>query len=275
MTAVCRVSKKILIGDGQPLAIIAGPCVVENEEIVLRTAEKLKTISDKLELPLIFKSSYKKANRSSADSFVTIGMEKALRILEKVKNLFDLPILTDIHQEGEAKSVAEVSDIIQIPAFLCRQTNLIQAAARTGRALNIKKGQFMAPEDMALVAEKATRLGNPNLLLTERGTSFGYHNLVVDMRGLLIMQALGFPVVFDATHSAQLPGGAGEISGGQPEFAFPLAKAAIATGACAAIFIETHPNPKKALSDSKTQLPLNEMESILQQLKTLHQYICS
>ncbi len=273
MCTRAKIEENITIGDGQPLAIIAGPCVVENEEMILKTASALKTIAEKLKMPLIFKSSYKKANRSSIDSFSTIGIGPALQILAKVKNELDLAILTDIHNPDETELVAEVSDIIQIPAFLCRQTDLITAAARTGKAVNIKKGQFMAPENMAEAAKKVTVTGNPNVLMTERGTTFGYHNLVVDMRSLIIMRETGHPVVFDATHSTQLPGGAGKMSGGQPKFALPLAKAAIASGACDAIFIETHPDPPEALSDATTQLPLAEMESILHQLKLVDQHL--
>lgn len=270
---VVPINGTISIGPGQPLAIIAGPCVVENESISMTTAEKLKILTDKLNIPLIFKSSYKKANRTSIDSFSTIGVEQALKILEKVKQTFGVPILTDIHTEPEARLAAEVSDIIQIPAFLCRQTDLIQAAAQTGKVVNLKKGQFMAPEDMALAAKKVTESGNANVLLTERGITFGYHNLVVDMRGLVIMAETGHPVIFDATHSTQLPGGVGHMSGGQPKFALPLARAAIATGACHAVFVETHPSPAQALSDAKTQLPLEEMESFLHNINAVFQTV--
>jgi len=268
-----KITENLFIGDGRPLAVIAGPCVIENEDMIMETATGLKEIAARLNVPLIFKSSYKKANRNSIDSFATIGIEPALQILGNVRNELNLPILTDIHSVEEAELAAHVSDVIQIPAFLCRQTDLIIAAAKTGKTVNIKKGQFMAPEDMGEAVKKVTSTGNPNVMLTERGTTFGYHNLVVDMRGLVVMRKLGCPVVFDATHSAQLPGGAGKISGGQPEFAPILASAAIATGACDAIFIETHPEPSKAQSDAKTQLPLRNMESILLKLITLAHHI--
>lgn len=268
-----QITPDIFLGDGYPLTVIAGPCVVENEAMIMRTAETLRDITSRLGVPFIFKSSYKKANRNSIDSFSTIGIDAALQILAKTKRELELPILTDIHTVEEAALAADVSDVIQIPAFLCRQTDLITAAAQTGRAVNIKKGQFMAPEDMAEAARKVTESGNPNVFLTERGTTFGYHNLVVDMRGLVTMRNLGHPVVFDATHSTQLPGGAGKMSGGQPQFAEVLARSAIATGACDAIFIETHPEPEKALSDAKTQLPLANMESILHTIFSLSEFI--
>jgi len=256
------------IGDGAPLAIIAGPCAVESEEIALRTAEKLKELSQKYDFPLIYKSSYRKANRTSHDSFTTIGFDQALQILQKVKDKYNLPILTDIHKEDEARKVAEVADILQIPAFLCRQTDLIEAAAKYGQAVNIKKGQFMAPEDMQNAAEKAVNAGNRNVLLTERGTTFGYHNLVVDFKSLVIMRGLGYPVVYDATHSVQLPSDASGISGGQPQFILPLAKAAVAVG-CEALLIETHPNPAEALSDAKSQLPLANFEEFIRNIKEI------
>jgi len=266
-TTVTRVRvQEIIIGDGQPLVLIAGPCVVENREITIRTAEKIKKISEKHRIPFIFKSSYKKANRTSRNSFIGIGMEKALKILEEVKQEFEVPILTDIHTESEAEIAAQVADVIQIPAFLCRQTELLQAAGRTGKVINIKKGQFMAPEDMRLQAEKVEAVGNKKVLLTERGSSFGYHNLVVDMRSLPVMRSLGYPVVFDVTHSVQLPGGEEGRSGGRPEFIFPLARAGVAAG-CDALFVETHPDPKRALSDAASQLHLSLLERLLRQVK--------
>jgi 2-dehydro-3-deoxyphosphooctonate aldolase (KDO 8-P synthase) len=225
-------------------------------------------LADKYSFPLIFKSSYKKANRTSGDSFVTIGVEPALNLLGEVRRRFALPILTDIHAVEEAGKAAEVADILQIPAFLCRQTDLIVAAARTGRAVNIKKGQFLAPQDMASAADKVRAAGNNRILLTERGTMFGYHNLVVDFRALVIMRSLGYPVVYDCTHSVQLPGGAGNISGGQPEFILPLARAAVAVGVDA-LFIETHPDPHRALSDAHSQLPLREMEQFICSIKEI------
>jgi 2-dehydro-3-deoxyphosphooctonate aldolase (KDO 8-P synthase) len=256
------------VGGGNPLVLIAGPCVVENRDIVFQTAETLKAITDRLQIPFIFKASYKKANRSSGDSFITLGDEKALAILAEVKNEFQIPLLTDIHSPEEAAMAAQTIDVLQIPAFLCRQTELLEAAGKTGKAVNIKKGQFVAPEDMYLAAKKVSGTGNDAILLTERGTSFGYHNLVVDIRSLPIMRASGYPVVLDATHSVQLPGGAKTQSGGQPEFIFPIARAGVAAG-CDALFIETHPDPSKALSDASSQLKLDRVEELLVQVKAI------
>lgn len=260
----------IKIGRGYPLAVIAGPCVVENEEMIMHTAGKLKSIAGRLNIPLIFKSSYRKANRTAVSGFTGLDFTKALNILQKVKEQFELPLLTDVHSEIEVPVVAEVADALQIPAFLCRQTDLLLAVGYTGRAVNIKKGQFLAPEDMARAAEKVAGTGNTNVLLTERGTSFGYRNLVVDMRGLQIMRQSGYPVVYDTTHSVQIPGGMGTASGGQPEFILPLARAALATGAVSAVFIETHPDPPNALSDAASQLPLDQFESFVKQLKEIY-----
>jgi 2-dehydro-3-deoxyphosphooctonate aldolase (KDO 8-P synthase) len=259
---------KIRIGNDNPLVIIAGPCVVESRELAMKVARDAKKVAEKLSLPYIYKSSYKKANRTSGKSFVGIGMDEALKILGEVKSEFGLPILTDVHSEGEVNAAAEVADVLQIPAFLCRQTDLLQAAGRTGRVVNIKKGQFMAPEDMSLQAEKVVAVGNRKVMLTERGTSFGYHNLVVDMRSLVIMRESGFPVVLDATHSLQLPGGEKDRTGGQPEYVFPIARAGIAVGVDG-LFLETHPNPSKALSDASTQLPFNLFEPLLIQVKKI------
>jgi len=255
----------VTIGGGAPLVLIAGPCVVESEKLILWTVEKILKVCEKHQTPLIFKSSYKKANRTSLRSFTGLGMKKGLAILKKVKKEFNVPILTDIHTEEEAKPAAEVADVLQIPAFLSRQTDLIVAAAKTGRAVNLKKGQFLAPEDMRTAVEKAASTGNKKILVTERGTSFGYHNLVVDFRSLLIMRSFGYPVVFDATHSVQLPGGNSNTSGGQPQFIIPLAKAAVAVGVDA-LFVETHPNPSRALSDADCQLPLSQLDSLLNQI---------
>ena len=266
--------KNVTIGDGSPLVLIAGPCVVESRDIVFRTAETLRTITGKLNVPFIFKSSYRKANRASNSSFSSLGDEKALAILAEVKRELDIPILTDIHLPDEAAIAAEVADVLQIPAFLCRQTELLQAAGKTGRAVNIKKGQFLAPFEMKLAAEKVTETGNKNVLLTERGTTFGYNNLVVDMRSLAIMRKTGFPVVLDATHSVQLPGGEQNKSGGQPEFILPLARAGVAAG-CDALFIETHPNPSKALSDAASQLPLDQVEGFLRQVTAIDRLVKS
>jgi 2-dehydro-3-deoxyphosphooctonate aldolase (KDO 8-P synthase) len=256
------------VGGGNPLVLIAGPCVVENRDIVFQTAETLKAITDRLQIPFIFKASYKKANRSSGDSFITLGDEKALAILAEVKNEFQIPLLTDIHSPEEAAMAAQTVDVLQIPAFLCRQTELLEAAGKTGKVVNIKKGQFVAPEDMYLAAKKISGTGNDAILLTERGTTFGYHNLVVDIRSLPIMRASGYPVVLDATHSVQLPGGAKTQSGGQPEFIFPIARAGVAAG-CDALFIETHPDPSKALSDASSQLKLDRVEELLVQVKAI------
>ena len=266
--------RNVTIGDGSPLVLIAGPCVVESRDIVFRTAETLRTITGKLNVPFIFKSSYRKANRASNSSFSSLGDEKALAILAEVKRELDIPILTDIHLPDEAAIAAEVADVLQIPAFLCRQTELLQAAGKTGRAVNIKKGQFLSPSEMKLAAEKVTETGNKNVLLTERGTTFGYNNLVVDMRSLAIMRKTGFPVVLDATHSVQLPGGEQNKSGGQPEFILPLARAGVAAG-CDALFIETHPDPSKALSDAASQLPLDQVEGFLRQVAAIDRLVKS
>jgi 2-dehydro-3-deoxyphosphooctonate aldolase (KDO 8-P synthase) len=265
-----RKSRTVTVGDvavgaGSPLVVIAGPCVVESRDLVLRVARELRKLSDTFGLPLIFKSSYRKANRTSKDSFSGIGDEKALAILAEVRKEMQLPVVTDIHAPAEAKLAAESVDMIQIPAFLCRQTDLLQAAGETGKAVNIKKGQFLAPEDMRFAAEKVTATGNTNVLLTERGTTFGYHNLVVDMRSLVIMRSLGFPVILDATHSLQLPGHAVSQSGGQPEFIGPIARAGVAAG-CDGIFLETHPDPAKAKSDPATQLRLDLVPALFKQL---------
>jgi 2-dehydro-3-deoxyphosphooctonate aldolase (KDO 8-P synthase) len=258
----------ITIGGGSPLVLIAGPCVVEGHDITFRTAERIKRVAEKNSIPFILKSSYTKANRTSGSSFMSIGMEKALKILGEIREQLGVPVLTDIHSEAEAEVAAEVADIVQIPAFLCRQTELLRAAGRTGKVVNIKKGQFMAPEDMRLQAGKVEAIGNRKVMLTERGTTFGYHNLVVDMRSLTIMRALGYPVVFDVTHSVQLPGGENDRSGGRPEFIFPLARAGVAVG-CDALFVETHPNPKRALSDASSQLPLELLGKLVKEVKEI------
>ena len=259
-------------GGGAKPFLIAGPCVVESEEMILATAKQLREVTDKLGYQLIFKSSYRKANRLSGQSFSGIGDEKALRILEKVKKEFGLPILTDIHEESEASPVAQVADVIQIPAFLCRQTDLLIAAARTGKVVNIKKGQFLAPEDLLVTAQKVLDQGNDKLMLTERGVSFGYHNLVVDFRSLVILRRSGHLVVFDATHSQQRPAGSGTSSGGDREFALPLSKAAVAVG-IDGLFLETHPDPDKAKSDAATQLPLAEFEDFLREVDKVAQAV--
>lgn len=255
---------KIAIGKDKPLVLFAGPCVVENREMILRTAAYVKSTAEKYRTPVVFKSSYKKANRTSGTSFIGIGDDEALKILAEVKSEFGLPIVTDIHTEAEATVAAEVADVLQIPAFLCRQTDLLHAAARTGRVVNIKKGQFLAPEDMKHAAVKVEEVGNTNILFTERGTTFGYHNLVVDMRSLKIMSDLGYPVVLDATHSVQLPS-AGKETAGQPQFIFPLARAGAAVG-IDGLFVEVHPNPAKALSDAASQLKLDLLDDLLRQV---------
>jgi 2-dehydro-3-deoxyphosphooctonate aldolase (KDO 8-P synthase) len=259
---------KIKIGDGAPLVLIAGPCVVETRAMVLKTAERILQITRRHGIPFIFKSSYKKANRTSARSFSTIGIEEALAILAEVKERYNVPILTDVHTIDEVAQAAEVADVLQIPAFLSRQTDLLQAAGGTGKVVNIKKGQFLAPADMKMAAEKVVLTGNKKVLLTERGTTFGYNNLVVDMRSLAIMRKTGFPVVLDATHSVQLPGGAGTQSGGQPEFIFPIARAGVAAG-CDALFLETHPDPRRALSDAASQLKLDSLEELIRQITAI------
>lgn len=261
----------IRIGGGNPLVIIAGPCVIEGEEITLRTAEEIKKITSELGIPFIFKSSYKKANRTSLESFTGLDEEEALGILAKVKDRLNVPILTDIHTESEAQSASSVADILQIPAFLCRQTGLLVAAGKTGKAVNIKKGQFLAPEDMKHAAEKVISTGNGKVLLTERGTTFGYHNLVVDMRSLIIMRELGYPVVMDATHAVQIPSQGG-ISGGQPKFIPAIARAAVAVG-IDALFMEVHPDPSHALSDAASQFPLSGLRNLLLGIKKLDEAV--
>ncbi len=249
--------------EGKKLFLIAGPCVIESVEICFAVADKLCALSEKYDIPVIFKSSYAKANRLSGESFSGYGIDFGLNILNQVSQKFNLPILTDIHETSEALKVAEVVDIIQIPAFLCRQTELVREAAATGKWVNIKKGQFLSPDDMDKIAAKA-RSGK--VMLTERGSSFGYHNLVVDFRSLIIMRNFGFPIIFDATHSLQLPGGGGKFSSGQPQFVIPFAKAAVTIG-INGLFVETHPEPDKALSDAASMLPLDDMETLIAEVK--------
>ncbi|MBP1656975.1 MAG: kdsA [Bacteroidetes bacterium] len=264
----------LVIGRGHPLVLIAGPCVIESRDMALRVAETVRTTAAAYQTPVIFKSSYRKANRTSGAGFTGPGMEEGLRILEEIRTSLALPVLTDIHSEAEASAAAQVVDILQIPAFLCRQTDLLRAAGKTGKAVNIKKGQFLAPEDMRHAAEKVRETGNERILLTERGSTFGYHNLVVDMRSLPIMRATGYPVVLDATHSVQLPGSdkTGNRSGGQPEFIFPIARAGIAAG-CDALFIEVHPDPPAALSDAASQLRLDLLDRLLGQVVPIHRLV--
>jgi 2-dehydro-3-deoxyphosphooctonate aldolase (KDO 8-P synthase) len=257
------------VGLEHPFFLIAGPCVVESRQLQMDVAGELKTICADLEIPFIFKSSYDKANRSSHASFRGPGMEEGLRILADVRRHVDVPVLTDVHAEAEIGVAASVVDVLQTPAFLCRQTDFIQAVARAGKPVNIKKGQFLAPEDMRQVVAKARAASHAdNVLVCERGASFGYHNLVSDMRALAIMRDTGCPVVFDATHSVQLPGGKGTSSGGQREFVPVLARAAVAAGV-AGLFVETHPNPDVALSDGPNAWPLREMRALLETLKAL------
>jgi len=256
------------IGASRPLVLIAGPCVIESEQATLRTAERLMAICNGLSIPLVFKASYDKANRTSIGSFRGPGMKEGLRILAKVKESLGLPVISDIHSIEQVTPAAEVLDVIQIPAFLCRQTDLVVAAAKSGRVINIKKGQFLAPWDMKNVAGKAAAAGNENIILTERGVSFGYNNLVVDMRSFPVMRSSGYPVVFDATHSVQLPGGQGESSGGQREYVEYLSRAAVATG-IDGIFMEVHEDPDKALCDGPNSIPLNELPTLLKILKAI------
>jgi len=262
------------LGGNNPLFIIAGPCVIESEEIAFYTAERLKEICRRVNLPLLFKSSYDKANRTSLSFFRGPGLEKGLRILFDVRNKFNIPVISDIHSVEEVKPASEVLDALQIPAFLCRQTDLILAASKTGKPVNIKKGQFLAPWDVKNIIEKFISTGNQNIFITERGTSFGYNNLVVDFRGLSIMRAFGYPVIFDVTHSLQLPGGQGQSSGGQKEFAEPLARVAVAVGADG-IFMEVHLEPDKALCDGPNMIKIDEMEKILATVKAIDQLVNS
>ncbi len=256
------------LGAGR-LAFIAGPCVIESKAMTLEVAHALKEYATGLQVPLIFKASFDKANRTATSSFRGPGLLQGLEILAQVKEEVGLPVLSDVHEINQVVPAAQVLDVIQIPAFLCRQTDLIEAAARTGKPLNLKKGQFLAPWDMAQVVAKATRVGNSSLLLTERGVQFGYNNLVVDFRSLPIMRGLGFPVVMDVTHSVQLPGGQGSCSGGDRQFAPYLARAAVAMGVDA-VFMEVHPNPDKALCDGPNSLPLHEAPRLWQELLELH-----
>jgi 2-dehydro-3-deoxyphosphooctonate aldolase (KDO 8-P synthase) len=255
------------VGGDAPLLLLAGPCVVEDRDMILRTAETVRGVSDRLEIPAVFKSSFKKANRTSIDAFTGLGRDEALRILEEVRTQFDLALVTDVHDVDDVRAAASVVDILQIPAFLSRQTDLLLAAGNSGRAVNIKKGQFLAPEDMRHAADKVASTGNTDIMLCERGTSFGYHDLVVDMRGLVLMRALGYPVVMDCTHAVQIPSRGGQ-SGGRPEFIFPLARAAAAVG-IDALFVETHPDPSRARSDAGSQLPLSLLESLCTQVRAV------
>ncbi len=256
------------VGGGCPHFLIAGPCVIENEVLVLETASAIAEIAKDLCIPFIFKASYDKANRTSISSFRGLGIGAGLKILKKVKDELNLPILTDVHEVQDVSRVAEVADVLQIPAFLCRQTDLLCAAAKSGRVVNVKKGQFLSPWDMTNVVNKLQEAGTRKIFLTERGVSFGYQNLVVDMRSFPVMRNLGYPVVFDATHSVQLPGGGGTCSSGQREFVAPLARAAAAVG-CDGFFMEVHPRPEEALSDGPNMVRLSELKELLQQLQAI------
>lgn len=252
-----------------PLTIVAGPCVIEDWDTTHQIAAYLKDLTRKLGLSFIFKASFDKANRTSINSYRGPGLTDGLEVLARIKADLQIPVLSDIHDIHQVEAAARVLDVIQIPAFLCRQTDLILETARTGKAINIKKGQFLAPWDVANIVEKIKSISNPNILLTERGVSFGYNNLVVDFRSIQIMQNTGFPVIFDATHSVQLPGGAGTSSGGQRQFAPMLARAAVAAGA-EGVFVEVHPDPDRALCDGPNSLPLDTLEALFTQLKSIH-----
>lgn len=263
---------EITIGGGAPLVLIAGPCVIEEEAFTLSLATSLQEVSRELGIPLIFKASYDKANRTSISSARGPGLEEGLKILQRVKEELGLPVISDVHQVSEVPRAAQVLDVIQIPAFLCRQTDLVVEAAETGKPINVKKGQFLAPWDMAHVVEKIISTGNEQILLTERGTSFGYNNLVSDMKSLPIMRGLGYPVIFDATHSVQLPGGAGKASGGDRGFIPTLSKAAVGAGVDG-VFLEVHPEPERALSDGANSLALDALSPLIKQLKAIDRIV--
>ena len=260
------------IGAGRPLAVIAGPCVIESQESALRHASLLKEAADRAGVPYIFKSSYDKANRSSASSFRGPGLERGLEILAEVKRKVGVPILTDVHESAQVAAVQEIADVLQIPAFLCRQTDFVVAVANSGKVVNVKKGQFLAPWDIANVVDKILSTGNDRVLLTERGVSFGYNNLVSDMRSLVWMRELGYPVIFDATHSLQLPGGLGHASGGERKYIPALARAAVAVGVDA-LFMEVHENPDQALSDGPNSLPLKDFEKLIGAVKQIDEMV--
>ncbi|MDQ7788327.1 MAG: 3-deoxy-8-phosphooctulonate synthase [Thermodesulfovibrionales bacterium] len=264
----------IKLGGNNPLFLIAGPCVLENEEILFQTADGLQRICNTLGFPLLFKSSYDKANRTSVSSFRGPGIEKGLKMLSEVRSRFGIPIISDVHSVEEVQAAAKVLDVIQIPAFLCRQTDLILAAANTGKPVNIKKGQFLAPWDIRNIIEKFIATGNHNVFITERGTSFGYNNLIVDFRVFPVIRSSGYPVIFDVTHSLQLPGGMGTSSGGQREFAEPLARAAVAVGVDG-LFLEVHPDPDKALCDGPNMIRLDDLEEMLSHIKIIHDAVRS
>lgn len=272
MTKEVVLNENIKFGGNNPFVLIAGPCMIESEDLVMKTAETIKEITTKLNIPYVFKASFDKANRSSIHSERGPGIEKGLEILAKVKKEFDLPVTSDIHEASQAEQAGEVLDIIQIPAFLCRQTDLLVAAANTNKIVNVKKGQFLAPWDMKNVVTKLQETGNEQILLTERGSTFGYNNLVVDMRSLITMSELGAPVVFDATHSVQIPGGNGTTTGGKREFVPHLSRAAASIGV-SSIFMEVHPNPDEAMSDGPNMVKLHELEEVLKPIKQIDQLI--
>ncbi|MBA7688912.1 2-dehydro-3-deoxyphosphooctonate aldolase [subsurface metagenome] len=271
MTKEIKVGK-IKIGGDNPLVLIAGPCVIETEEQTFQTAKRLKEITSELGIPFIFKSSYDKANRTSLKSYRGPGLKKGLEILGKIKKELNIPLLIDVHEREDVSVVSKVADILQIPAFLCRQTDFVLAVARAGKPVNVKKGQFLAPWDVKNVIEKIESVGNKDILLTERGTTFGYNNLVVDMKSLPIMRSFGYPVVFDATHSVQLPGGVGIATGGNREYVPYLARAAVACGVDA-LFLEAHPDPDKALSDGPNMLRLEEVPKLLKEVKEIDRIV--
>lgn len=258
--------------DSSNFFLMAGPCAIEGEDMALQIAEKIVTITDKLKIPYIFKGSYRKANRSRSDSFTGIGDEKALKILAKVRDTFGVPVVTDIHETHEAAMAAEYVDVLQIPAFLCRQTELLLAAGKTGKTVNIKKGQFLAAESMRFAVDKVTETGNDNVILTDRGNTFGYQDLIVDFRGIPVMRSFGVPVVMDCTHSLQQPNQASGVTGGKPALIGTIAKAAIAVGADG-LFIETHPDPANAKSDGANMLQLDHLEALLVQLTRIREAI--
>lgn len=272
MSSIKKIKLKNFEIGGDRLTILAGPCVIENQDILKQTAEKLKVTADKLDINFVFKSSYDKANRSSINSFRGPGIEKGLEMLAKIKEEFDLPIVTDIHTSDQAAIAGEVADIIQIPAFLCRQTDLLVAAARTGKIVNIKKGQFLAPEQMGSLIKKVEDSGNSNIVLTDRGVTFGYNNLVSDFRAIPIMQEFGYPVIFDATHSVQLPGMGNDCSGGDRRFVPVLAKSAVAAGANG-LFFEVHPDPDKGLCDGPNMIALKDVEKLFQVCKDIFEIV--
>ena len=264
--------RNVAIGGGRPFVLIAGPCVIETRDLTLEIAEELKKITTRLKVPFIFKASYDKANRTSISSFRGLGISRGLDVLKEIHLKFKLPVLSDVHSAEEAKEAGEILDVIQIPAFLCRQTDILIAAAETGKAINVKKGQFLAPWDVKEIIKKIESCGHRKILLTERGTSFGYNNLVTDFRSLSIMRETGYPVVMDASHTVQQPGGLGNASGGSSDFIPLMARCGVAAG-CDAVFMEVHPNPKKALSDGPNMLPLNKLEALLKDLVAIDEIV--